>query len=340
MEIRSILCSSPSNNETMTLDSVGDYIQQQSLYTNSTICELCKCPKSNEPWSMGINTESACANCNRVNSSQSHVPSSSKKNEIESSEGNISLEHKSAPVSPSNDMMKNSTPNDSRTGSPHNESISEEGENITSNKRKRSAVGSDESAEKNPAKKVKKRNSSAKQPNSPNSGSTGAKREKDTYYCKYCDTSWPYHHFRNAQQFGAHCSNCSRKRKVKDPQEMTIRERNKRMRKAKKESPPKKEKKNKSWSRSESDDSASEADNMDMDNEASSILIKEDFHRPVKLETNLQSDPAEEEIRELNLFDDYRKISSVGYSSSGYEVDAFGLRSRVRESERIKSESI
>lgn len=57
---------------------------------------------------------------------------------------------------------------------------------------------------------------------------------KDEYYCKYCDTSWPHNHFRNAQQFGAHCSNCSRKRKVKDPQELTIRERNKRMRKSRK----------------------------------------------------------------------------------------------------------
>lgn len=41
---------------------------------------------------------------------------------------------------------------------------------------------------------------------------------KENYYCKYCDTSWPYNHFRNAQQFGAHCSNCSRKRKVKGMQ--------------------------------------------------------------------------------------------------------------------------
>eukprot|EP01089_Gocevia_fonbrunei_P020804 TRINITY_DN7828_c0_g4_i1.p1 TRINITY_DN7828_c0_g4~~TRINITY_DN7828_c0_g4_i1.p1 ORF type:complete len:458 (+),score=107.76 TRINITY_DN7828_c0_g4_i1:656-2029(+) len=40
--------------------------------------------------------------------------------------------------------------------------------------------------------------------------------------------------------FGAHCSNCSRKRKVKDPQEMTIRERNSRIRRAKGKTVPKK----------------------------------------------------------------------------------------------------
>jgi hypothetical protein len=55
------------------------------------------------------------------------------------------------------------------------------------------------------------------------------------YHCKFCQHTWPQHHFRNAQQFGAHCSNCSRKRKVKDPQDMTTttRERNKRLRKGK-----------------------------------------------------------------------------------------------------------
>ncbi|PRP82544.1 hypothetical protein PROFUN_04849 [Planoprotostelium fungivorum] len=31
------------------------------------------------------------------------------------------------------------------------------------------------------------------------------------YYCGYCNTSWPAGHFKNIQQFGAHCSNCSRK---------------------------------------------------------------------------------------------------------------------------------
>jgi len=38
--------------------------------------------------------------------------------------------------------------------------------------------------------------------------------DEEFYYCKYCDNSWPSTHFRNRQQFGAHCSNCSRKRKV------------------------------------------------------------------------------------------------------------------------------
>lgn len=55
------------------------------------------------------------------------------------------------------------------------------------------------------------------------------------YRCKFCQQTWPQSHFRNAQQFGAHCSNCSRKRKVKDPQDMTTttRERSKRMRESK-----------------------------------------------------------------------------------------------------------
>ncbi|KAL6054134.1 GATA-binding transcription factor [Balamuthia mandrillaris] len=73
---------------------------------------------------------------------------------------------------------------------------------------------------------------SASSPQSPASPRSERPRDdgKGEYYCKYCDTAWPYSHFRNAQQFGAHCSNCSRKRKVKDPQELTIRERNKRQR--------------------------------------------------------------------------------------------------------------
>ncbi|EFA80888.1 GATA-binding transcription factor [Heterostelium album PN500] len=31
------------------------------------------------------------------------------------------------------------------------------------------------------------------------------------YYCKYCKKTWPQSSFKNSQQFGAHCSNCSRK---------------------------------------------------------------------------------------------------------------------------------
>ena len=33
------------------------------------------------------------------------------------------------------------------------------------------------------------------------------------YYCRYCQESWPLSFFRNSQQFGAHCSNCSRRAK-------------------------------------------------------------------------------------------------------------------------------
>jgi hypothetical protein len=36
---------------------------------------------------------------------------------------------------------------------------------------------------------------------------------KDVYWCKYCNLTWPLSYFKNRQQFGAHCSNCSRKRK-------------------------------------------------------------------------------------------------------------------------------
>eukprot|EP01133_Synstelium_polycarpum_P010925 gene10925-12732_t len=31
------------------------------------------------------------------------------------------------------------------------------------------------------------------------------------YFCKYCKKTWPQSSFKNSQQFGAHCSNCSRK---------------------------------------------------------------------------------------------------------------------------------
>jgi hypothetical protein len=43
-----------------------------------------------------------------------------------------------------------------------------------------------------------------------------SKRESDKqdyYYCRYCDKTWPLNYFRNSQQFGAHCSNCSRKKR-------------------------------------------------------------------------------------------------------------------------------
>jgi len=41
-------------------------------------------------------------------------------------------------------------------------------------------------------------------------------KERENYYCRYCDNTWPLNYFRNRQQFGAHCSNCSRKRKPRD----------------------------------------------------------------------------------------------------------------------------
>ncbi|GAM20074.1 hypothetical protein SAMD00019534_032490 [Acytostelium subglobosum LB1] len=34
------------------------------------------------------------------------------------------------------------------------------------------------------------------------------------YFCKYCKKNWPLSSFKNSQQFGAHCSNCSRKSKA------------------------------------------------------------------------------------------------------------------------------
>jgi len=43
------------------------------------------------------------------------------------------------------------------------------------------------------------------------------KKQKDTYYCKHCDTNFPVGFFRNVQQFGAHCSNCSRGRSLQTP---------------------------------------------------------------------------------------------------------------------------
>lgn len=37
------------------------------------------------------------------------------------------------------------------------------------------------------------------------------------YYCKHCDRAWPKTSFRNAQQFGAHCSNCARRQIRRTP---------------------------------------------------------------------------------------------------------------------------
>lgn len=42
----------------------------------------------------------------------------------------------------------------------------------------------------------------------------GGKRKK--YYCKYCDQTFSLSQFRNSQQFGAHCSNCSRRPREED----------------------------------------------------------------------------------------------------------------------------
>lgn len=41
-----------------------------------------------------------------------------------------------------------------------------------------------------------------------------SKRKK--YYCKYCDQTFSMTQFRNSQQFGAHCSNCSRRPRDED----------------------------------------------------------------------------------------------------------------------------
>eukprot|EP01122_Echinamoeba_exundans_P011827 TRINITY_DN4834_c0_g1_i1.p1 TRINITY_DN4834_c0_g1~~TRINITY_DN4834_c0_g1_i1.p1 ORF type:complete len:437 (+),score=72.21 TRINITY_DN4834_c0_g1_i1:221-1531(+) len=50
----------------------------------------------------------------------------------------------------------------------------------------------------------------------PNSFSDPAIADKDFYWCQYCNLSWPFSYFKNRQQFGAHCSNCSRKRHSRD----------------------------------------------------------------------------------------------------------------------------
>ncbi|KAL6068235.1 GATA zinc finger domain containing protein [Balamuthia mandrillaris] len=44
--------------------------------------------------------------------------------------------------------------------------------------------------------------------------------QNGVYYCRYCNRTWPLSAFRNSQQFGAHCSNCSRKRKATNEEEM------------------------------------------------------------------------------------------------------------------------
>jgi len=38
-----------------------------------------------------------------------------------------------------------------------------------------------------------------------------AENNRKNYYCKYCNKTWDINYFKNSQQFGAHCSNCSRK---------------------------------------------------------------------------------------------------------------------------------
>lgn len=40
---------------------------------------------------------------------------------------------------------------------------------------------------------------------------------RKNYYCKYCDKTWDFNHFKNSQQFGAHCSNCSRRPRQDGP---------------------------------------------------------------------------------------------------------------------------
>ncbi|KYQ92286.1 hypothetical protein DLAC_06770 [Tieghemostelium lacteum] len=47
-------------------------------------------------------------------------------------------------------------------------------------------------------------------------GSGGSEMKQESYYCKYCEKNFPSSRFKNIQSFGAHCSNCSRKRKSRD----------------------------------------------------------------------------------------------------------------------------
>ena len=49
---------------------------------------------------------------------------------------------------------------------------------------------------------------------STNKGQASESDNTENYWwCKYCQLTWPKSHFKSRQQFGAHCSNCSRKRK-------------------------------------------------------------------------------------------------------------------------------
>eukprot|EP01117_Protostelium_nocturnum_P011960 TRINITY_DN4377_c0_g1_i1.p1 TRINITY_DN4377_c0_g1~~TRINITY_DN4377_c0_g1_i1.p1 ORF type:complete len:537 (+),score=232.99 TRINITY_DN4377_c0_g1_i1:312-1922(+) len=43
------------------------------------------------------------------------------------------------------------------------------------------------------------------------SGEDSSAEATKEYFCTYCGMSWPFGYFKNIQQFGAHCSNCSRK---------------------------------------------------------------------------------------------------------------------------------
>ena len=50
------------------------------------------------------------------------------------------------------------------------------------------------------------------------SSGNSAQSSNKVYYCKFCNVTWPVGYFKNRQTFGAHCSNCSRKRKSRGAQ--------------------------------------------------------------------------------------------------------------------------
>lgn len=111
---------------------------------------------------------------------------------------------------------------------------------------------------------------------------------KDGYYCKFCDTSWPFSHFRNAQQFGAHCSNCSRKRRVKDPQESRVKDKEK----------EKKKKKNKEKEEEREKTKAKEKD-IEKDKAKEKEKDKKKDKRKEKADTDKDTDKEKEKRKDI-----------------------------------------
>lgn len=97
---------------------------------------------------------------------------------------------------------------------------------ILASPRKRRDRSNESPRKRKKSRKIKKVDSTPSKARRASAGGTpsngrkikhGCDKVRGIYYCKHCETSWPMDYFRNPQQFGAHCSNCSRQRQVREP---------------------------------------------------------------------------------------------------------------------------